>query len=357
MKKTIHPEIQRFILKLQHDYWRKSNETSEKLLKKIKNKPIIHFARNIYSVGFKPERPEFMELLKAVIDERSKIKLDEILLSNPFNQESIKKFSNEIEEIIGKMDLKLPYIPIISTIHSGDINAIIINFKKLDEYVILFDDGLFLFFYDFSRIIGKLMQYQMHEDEMGFFCDTDVEKVRNNLESDTIYKEMFIDLIDAYLIKGDARHFNSLSLQADEVMGLYLYSDAIRLFIMGHEYAHIINNHFNQECNKKTIQTENREIEELYEIFYDWVQELKADQTGLELMMNTMLVKHKIDFSLSYGAAEIYFNICEVIERCKEILMYGEISKNRQNSKRDTHPPTFERKKMLRKFLYQSVDI
>jgi hypothetical protein len=127
---------------------------------------------------------------------------------------------------------------------------------------------------------------------------------------------------------------------------------SMELFIMGHEYAHIILGHLeNQDTKKKHLTPQD-----IYNILFSWDQELEADSLGLPLMLSAMGAGQKYDhLDLHYCGAELFFSGYEILERAKCIVKQGNDDWYWRGGKEDgrigDHPPAERRRDNLRELM------
>lgn len=110
----------------------------------------------------------------------------------------------------------------------------------------------------------------------------------------------------------------------------YTLESGMRLFVMGHEYGHILLGH-----DPKAGRQES------------WRQEYEADRKGLELMFEAMTFQLRLtDLVLAFSSAALFLALTDKLAEGLRILTCGD-SKDEGSP---THPPTRERRLMLKQF-------
>jgi hypothetical protein len=129
---------------------------------------------------------------------------------------------------------RLTSAPLVATIPTGRLNATIRRIRGTDEVVILLQQGLTGFLYHFSNALACAIPWSWLFGEMA------VPAPEGNpwrMERAAAY---LIDLIDAYVIRGDPYQLPEPQLAgADFRVGSYLSSVA-RQFVIGHEIMHLV---------------------------------------------------------------------------------------------------------------------
>ena len=113
---------------------------------------------------------------------------------------------------------------------------------------------------------------------------------------------------------------------------------------MGHEYAHIILGHLS------TAQSTETKLSEAEMLEYSWGQEYEADLMGSSLMMRVM-ARDGMDASLSYWGCDFFFSAIDVMDKAVSVLNGEEETAMKLGS----HPPTKERREMLRRVLPEII--
>jgi len=129
--------------------------------------------------------------------------------------------------------------------------------------------------------------------------------------------------------------------------------DAIVLFIMGHEYMHLILNHY--EYEGKSIE----------EVWGNWDHELIADSYGYELMRETMSQKYYNvnDKAFFNFGIEIFIKFQSIRDLLLQIFQEekpaasGEDEANTENVFEKTHPDPFSRIVKLREMIWEQANI
>jgi hypothetical protein len=123
--------------------------------------------------------------------------------------------------------------------------------------------------------------------------------------------------------------------------------ESMMLFVMGHEYGHIIEGHLSD--SHVTCVNENDRAQK---VLQNWRREFDADAKGLELMAAAMNTEG-YDIANSYWGADFFFSCMDVVEQSISILRIGEV--NKYSSASDSHPTAWMRREKLRGVVTSSL--
>jgi hypothetical protein len=268
---------------------------------------------------------------------------------DPLGYSMLSAVCDQIETAARKLSLTLPITlpprPHVGTLPVGSVNAMTIAVPGSDECLVVFETDLVVFAIALSKAIARAMYIGRGQDGKPaiFFKSSDLREIVRHDE--TIFLR-FIETVVAYLVLGtpSAAPMYEPDLKSDFI-AKHL-SDSMQLFIMGHEYAHIMLGHLNSRKVKAPLG--GLEIDKIER---DWKQEFDADGWGLVLMLHAMQAKG-MDLALSYWGADFFFSCYEIIERGLSLLSTGSESQQLDSS----HPPASERRKLLREGIAQLPD-
>jgi len=295
------------------------------------------------------KKPEELKNLRAGLIKLMKSELENIELptkyEDPITYILISKLAKRIEESADDLSIPIAYRPIIGTLPTGRVNAMAIAVPSSDEFIIVFESGLFIFALLLSKALNMSIPFKgTQENKLTFSYD--IAEVTKKIDANPEIVNRFRQVLFAYLLEGRPSAAPQYILEEPYMNMAEILIDSMELFVMGHEYGHIINNHF---LDKKTI-TSSLGNENVNEIILDWKQELEADAIGIKLMIHAMQ-KNGMDLALSYWGADFFFSCHEIIERSISILHTGK----EENIIIDSHPPVHLRRQNLRNILTSSL--
>jgi hypothetical protein len=332
-------EAQRFIENLQervYSYFDIEHKLSEEDKRKIENKVLEEMLQKITPFTPPEKIGEMREYVKDLV---SKMEAP-TRFEDPVRYSIILNLKTEIEEVAKDLSIPIPTELVVGTLPSGRVNAMAIKVPSSDDFVVLFESELFTFANLLSKVVAKAMPFTGVEKGMLRFS-TDLDRP---LDSDVLRR--FQEVLFAYLLHGRPSAAPPYIIDGPYI-GLAGYlRHSMELFVLGHEYGHIIGKHFSTD-QKTSFFLGGAEVNE---IVYNWQQELEADALGTQLMLKAML-KRGMDLSLSFWGADFFFSCIEIVERGISIIRTGEENDRPLTS----HPPPEVRRDALRKVLKNSL--
>ncbi|EGG42071.1 Hypothetical protein Nlim_1086 [Candidatus Nitrosarchaeum limnium SFB1] len=248
--------------------------------------------------------------------------------------------TGKISEYFKKFTIKKQEI-IFGLLPLGEVNACTVAVPESDDFLIIFEQELFTFCQLICKIMAQCFNIMMNLKNVEEFIEI--------IEKEGILKR-FQELILAFLIHGDPglapRYL--LDPRYDEIVALF--RDPLEIFILGHEYSHLLIGHVGH--------IENQEVpfdkDGIKVMLYEHNQEFEADFVGLYLCLGALKAKRS-DISLGYCGIELFFHCDHIIELGLCILKTGneDLYWNRDPTDflSSTHPPPFIRKDRLREIM------
>ncbi|MFE4257288.1 hypothetical protein [Streptomyces sp. NPDC056883] len=265
---------------------------------------------------------------------------------DPLRYAIIKDLASRIQNAVLGLSMHLPSMPVVGTVPTGEVNAITVKVPGSSQYVVLIQDQLFNYALLFSKVVARAFPGgDINSDGFQQFS-ADTSDIIANLEASPVITQRFRELIVGYLIDGNPGQAPQYILQQPH-MGLAesLY-DSMELFVMGHEYAHIITGHLDS-TDRYATEFGGGEVEVLTR---SWAQEYEADGLGLLLMVKAK-AEEGFDLSMSFWGADLFFNCADIVERGISVIETGEEGEARLGS----HPPPGRRRQMIRAALQRDL--
>lgn len=218
------------------------------------------------------------------------------------------------------------------TANIGTFTAFVADFDAEKDYLLLISDGLFTFANLMAKSIGMLtIQPDSEDGKYLKFCFEE-NSIRSALKNNHDAIIRFADLIFAYTISnhpGYAKQYTpDLTLAA--ISGLLRHS--FELFIIGHEYGHLLLNHLDITHPKVSDKKELIDT-----ALNNWYEEISADTLGAYLAIGAM---KGYDFVSSYAGVDICLITLTILERLENEL-------KKKSSGYFTHPPGEFRREMV----------
>jgi hypothetical protein len=241
-----------------------------------------------------------------------------------------------IEGAAAKVGIPVTERPLIGTLPLGQLNAMALRVPSSDDHVIVFQAGVFGFFNLMTKAVAACFPAQRADDGRLSFS-TDIERVREGLARDDTPATRFFDFLAAYIVVGHPHAAQQYVLTAPALHLANLWREAGELFVLGHEYGHIVGRHFEQLKPGDQQPLGPTEVEPLP---LDWRMEFEADQYGTVLALSAMSAQRKINPTLSFAAIGLVFSVMQVVEKALGVMTGDAVP---PHTKRDSHPPFADR--------------
>ncbi len=270
---------------------------------------------------------------------------------DPSHYQFILGLAHDIEEAARVLRLEehssLNYVrPIFGTLPTGKVNAMTIAVPSSDDYLVVFESELFTFCYLVCKAIAQTISYKSLKDS--FVFSTKQRDMNEMITRNKKITERFQEVIVGYLAYGRPSVARPYLLEEPYFTTAMMILRSMELFILGHEYAHILNGHL-KKSNMVAATVGGQEINE---VSWSWEQELAADRWGLQLMLVAIRLKWGFDAALSYWGADFFFTCFDILERGKSILRTGKEdwywSGGKKHEAARSHPPAKVRQDQIR---------
>jgi hypothetical protein len=309
------------------------------------------------SEEFKQYKKSFMKNFELVLNRPLLTKYED-----PFYQDMLQRYSNDIEEGTkywqnipeGKLKRCLENFPaqksevIFGIMPLGTVNAMSIVIPKSDDFLIVFESELFTYCLLMSKIVASCMIINEKEEQFSF--NMDENEIMKKIENDKQLLMRFQELVFGYLIDGTPGRAPRYLVVFPYEQVVRRLLDSMEIFILGHEYAHILLGHVGHKTHSRAaFLDDDTEV-----LLYKHEQEFEADFVGLFLSLGAMKIRG-CDFSLGYWGVELFFCCDEIIEKGLCILRTGSDDwywrGGREDGPLGTHPPAKERRDVLREIM------
>lgn len=251
----------------------------------------------------------------------------------------LNRHSNTVIKVLKENNISFNQNIILGTLPINDLNALTCDFSE-NERLVALNQGLFQFVYLMGRMISSLfLEIDSNKTNNTLNFNLKIKTIDGKIKFDKGDNEKFLEVLVLYFIYENL--FKSkIYFQKDRnmILSACLWDNA-ELFVVAHEYAHIISDELS---NKKNIKRRFLDDSKLYEVIRDWNEEFKADQTALQIILTR---SDDFDSGLvgNYLGVEFLFACLDIIERINLKINGDKLS--------ETHPSARTRIENLRNFL------
>lgn len=236
---------------------------------------------------------------------------------NPSWYGLIKLLFKDLEHVVTEKQVSIPYPALrVGSVPSGLVNALTAHIVRTDEYLIVFSSGLFLLFNLMAKLAAKCLIAAVEATPAGQPLDLDA--IPYILNSSQFHQE-FRDMLYAHVILGNAGTAPQKLVEeniADLASSLRKYME---LFVVGHEFGHIVAGHLNRDRHGSNITTYNDEVQT--NLFRpEWEQEFEADDFAVELLLEAVR-QEEGNTVTALCAVHLVFISLELIEKLINLFM------------------------------------
>ncbi len=240
--------------------------------------------------------------------------------------------------------------PLLGSWFTNEINATSVKMQSSnDDYLIIFHTDLYNFCYLSSKLIAmvtsNIQTTKKHESLQEYIqndCGAITENIEKRLQDNPIIIDRFVNLLSNFVNYGSVGLSQEYTPEEWYIDNTVLYTDTLELFILGHEYAHIICGHLESSSTTAALVGPN---ETITESVYDHTAEFEADVNGLGLMLGA-IPTNKILLPYALCGPTIFFHFDDILERTKTLLQNG--SEHVSETDYESHPRPLVRLDRLR---------
>jgi hypothetical protein len=254
--------------------------------------------------------------------------------------------ADKIRSTADAMGLRIPSEPLLASFASGQVNALTIHVPKARRSLVVFEDQMFTFANLFAKVLGQTIVF-VGEDEDGPEFSLEHEAMAEQIRSRPEILQRFWEALIAYVVSGRPSEAPQYYLWGPPSMIGALFREGLELFVMGHEFGHIIKSH-NSRARQTMLLLDDEEVET---IEWNWQQEHAADGIGMVLAVGAL--RENYDLALSFAGADLFFSLLELLDRALSLLTTGDENNVRVSP---THPPPAARREAVHDLLYELVE-
>jgi hypothetical protein len=241
----------------------------------------------------------------------------------------LNDLAEQIHRVAAQKFNNCPPWPVIGTMPLGRLNAKTVAIDGSVDHVILFDSALLIFDLLFTKAVtlaipDDIVATALAAADAGATPEeiTAIERtaIVRHVAANSEAAQRFFEVIGSYAIHGT--HFETKQYLPKLTSGrtAEMLRRALRLFVFGHEYGHILDGHFDNPV------TPVRHLDGGGgdELAFDAAQEKDADIWGV-VLASLALKEQGEDPAFAAVGADLFFAAVDVMDRALSILRSGDL--------------------------------
>jgi hypothetical protein len=244
-----------------------------------------------------------------------------------------------IYDTVVKLKYSVQDTPFAGTAVSGEYNAFACEHPITHEKLIVFESELIIVANLFCKIIALSIPIDIKDNNVEFSID--LKTLEAHLEKNNHILEKFIELFYYTIYKGLPSNAKQYFIESTRQKLFYELLNSFELFIVGHEYGHVLAGHLSNKIFIRKISGINRNVIET-----NWKEEYEADSIGVILLLNSLDNSNLGPFC--YLGPEIFFIFLDLIDRISSYINGGHELSDPGSS---THPPSVDRKLAVQEYM------
>jgi len=279
---------------------------------------------------------------------------------------------NKVAIEIGARRIGYHVIPevLFDTLERASVNAVTLKVDGTEDYIVLIDLGLLLFTSLTATILEDAWR-QLPRQLLEFDGVPDYDAVSFAVNKKPGLPLRFGRLLTSALLEEDFLH-STPGIMSDDVVGSNPFikpvsandpvagklPSAIEVFMLGHEYGHILANHLSgAEAPDSGIKVFKFDagsaipVELSDEARTYWNQEVQADAIALDLVFEVARQRGWY-FDVAFAGVDLFLSCVDYLEKGVNVIRRG----NTDVPANLDHPPTYTRRDCLRKRVRETMD-
>lgn len=253
---------------------------------------------------------------------------------NPYTNNILNKLKKTIEEVLIECGYKNDISIYVGTLPSGNINAEVIAMKPPhNEILMIVDSGFFTMADIFSKVAARcLVKSKVPGDRK---LVRSYEELDTKIQDSGDLADRFASCLESIIFHGDSR-VSPLDIAPDgpDVMEFANYlREFMELFMVAHEYGHIIYGHVNPQRTHSLHLAGN--VESINALDYSWLDEYQADKFAYDVL-SIIAKKRGETITLVLWSIELFFSCIYTID--KAICFYSGLDYRSFYGPMESHP-------------------
>ena len=247
------------------------------------------------------------------------------------------KFYFIIQSLNDLLPIKLKNAPLLGTLPLPQMNAMAIKVPDTDESIIVFHETLFGLLDLMAKVIARAVPVEIDGDQFKFVLSED--GVRTQIKENPEIAARFAQALVAYVFTADPYRATPDHLPPPYGFIAERLSEASMLFVLAHEYAHVVRGELDRPA--KPVQIGEMLVERVTQ---SWSTEYGADDMAMIFTLAGLRAHRQCPIPMGYWGAELVFSVAEIIDRAIVLAGFG---REPYVLATDTHPGPSARRHQL----------
>jgi len=228
---------------------------------------------------------------------------------------ALVRMLEKIKNVAKKRNMLIKDFPTIGSLPYGSADAMAIQVPESSKYVIIFNIGIFGFIRVIEHIIVQAYSFKVGNTiEFSF----NREIIIKTINESPILQKQFKNFLNACILQGNPYQTPYFRIKTPQLELARYLDECSKLFIMAHEYAHILRGHLDYPA----FQQVSIGYSEFNVAKFNHQLELEADKIGLLLLNQIAYDGGYLNTALA--GIELYFSAAELIDKAFATLEYGD---------------------------------
>lgn len=213
-------------------------------------------------------------------------------------------YIREIEQTLRKNGVQLPKV-VFGTLPRGQLDGV--TYKTGGgEYMVALNWGVFGLLQRVANIVSSLVPFEISNGQTRF--NTNLGLLVRRIETSKRAKSALVDTLFSYIAFGNADKAPVMLVKGSRLQLSNLMSNTACLFLVAHEYAHIVWKHEPLKASHRVRQSGDKTVK------WGKKSEEEADLLAMEITLGANS-DHCSSLALSYIGIELLFACMELLEK------------------------------------------
>jgi hypothetical protein len=233
--------------------------------------------------------------------------------------------------------------PVFGTLDVRSLNAMTLFVPGLRVPIVAFDQDMFSLLDGMAELFARIVT-RLGDGPSAISWE---ERLRDCLNEDPSAMRALTSILLSYVarrrVSGAVPPLENLS--ADVWLSAGGLREGMELFVVSHEYAHILMRHAPVEKSALfRLPASNKDVDVAV---WSWVQENIADGIGAVISTHAALPSTR-NLPRAYVGGDFFLTCLTLLERAQQVLQGGHVDERLDMKPSGSHPPAFFRRHLLR---------